>query len=127
MAHCASPKVQVLFAHGDPHDDRTHDFAYPDCAGCGGMLKPDVVYFGENAPREVTERAHALLDEAEALLVLGTSLSVMSGLRFLRRSVKDGRAIVIVNDGATRGDDLATLRLHGRITPILRRWILGKH
>lgn len=112
---------------GDAEVDRTHDFAYPDCAGCGGMLKPDVVYFGENAPREVTERAHALLDEAEALLVLGTSLSVMSGLRFLRRSVKDGRAIVIVNDGATRGDDLATLRLHGRITPILRRWILGKH
>ena len=109
---------------GDAEVDRTHDFAYPACA-CGGMLKPDVVYFGENAPRDVTERAHAMLDRAEALLVLGTSLSVMSGLRFLRRSVKDGRPIIIVNDGATRGDDLATLRLHGRITPILRRWILG--
>ena len=108
---------------GDADVDRTHDFRYPDCVNCGGMLKPDVVYFGENAPREVTERAHAMLDASEALLVLGTSLSVMSGLRFLRRSVKDGRPIVIVNDGATRGDDLATLRLHGRIAPILGRWL----
>ncbi|MBK7822179.1 MAG: hypothetical protein IPJ61_14270 [Tessaracoccus sp.] len=119
------PGSRSVAPDGDAEVDRTHDFRYPDCADCGGMLKPDVVYFGENAPREVTERAHAMLDVSDALLVLGTSLSVMSGLRFLRRSAKDGRPVVIVNDGATRGDDLAALRLHGRIAPVLRRWIDG--
>ncbi|MFT3888310.1 MAG: NAD-dependent protein deacetylase [Arachnia sp.] len=108
---------------GDAEVDTTHDFTYPDCRRCGGMLKPDVVYFGENAPPHVTARAHEMLDAADALLVLGTSLSVMSGLRFLRRSARDGRPVVLVNDGATRGDDLATARIHGRLAPVLRRWI----
>lgn len=108
---------------GDAEVDRTEDFAYPACSSCGGMLKPDVVFFGENARRAVVDRAHALLDAADVLLVLGTSLTVMSGLRFLRRSAKEGRDIVILGDGATRGDDLATLRLHGRLEPTLRRFV----
>lgn len=107
---------------GDAEVDRTDDFFYPDCTVCGGMLKPDVVFFGENARRATVERANALLEASDVLLVLGTSLTVMSGLRFLRRSVKEGREVIIVNDGPTRGDDLATLRLHGRLEPVLRRW-----
>lgn len=108
---------------GDAEVDRTEDFSYPSCPRCGGMLKPDVVYFGENVRREVTAAANRLLDDSEVLLVLGTSLTVMSGLRFLRRSAKEGRPVIIVNDGTTRGDDLATLRLHGRIAPVLERWV----
>lgn len=108
---------------GDTEVDRTDHFVYPSCTACGGMLKPDVVFFGENAPRAVVERAHGLLEDSEVLLVLGTSLSVMSGLRFLRRFVKLGRDIVVLGDGPTRGDDLATLRVHGRLEPVLRGWV----
>lgn len=112
---------------GDAEVDRTDDFRYPACALCGGMLKPDVVYFGENVRKEVTQAANRLLDEASVLLVLGTSLSVMSGLRFVRRSAKEGRDVIIVNDGATRGDDLATIRLHGRLDSVLSRWVALAH
>ncbi len=108
---------------GDAEVDRTSDFDYPDCPACDGMLKPDVVFFGENAHRETVVRANHLLDTADVLVVLGTSLTVMSGLRFLRRSAREGREIIIVNDGLTRGDDLATLRLHGRLEPVLSRWV----
>ena len=107
---------------GDAEVDRTEDFRYPACAGCGGMLKPDVVFFGENAHRSTVAAANALLDDADALLVLGTSLTVMSGLRFVRRGVREGREVVILNDGATRGDDLASLRLHGRLEEVLGAW-----
>lgn len=108
---------------GDAEVDRTDSFVYPDCPRCGGMLKPQVVFFGENADPAVVGEAMALLDEADALLVLGSSLSVMSGLRFVRRATQLGRDVVIVNDGATRGDDVATLRLHGRLEDVLTAWV----
>ncbi len=104
---------------GDAEVDRTEDFVYASCVVCGGVLKPDVVYFGENASREVVTAAFDLLDASDALLVLGSSLTVMSGLRFVRRASRDGKPIVIINDGATRGDDLATHRLHGRLEDVL--------
>jgi NAD-dependent SIR2 family protein deacetylase len=107
---------------GDAEVDRTEDFRYPPCGFCGGMLKPDVVFFGENARRHVVESAFALLERAEALLVLGSSLTVMSGLRFCRRAARDGKPVVIVNDGVTRGDDLATERVHGRLEFVLTTW-----
>ncbi|VEP40156.1 MULTISPECIES: Sir2 family NAD-dependent protein deacetylase [Tessaracoccus] len=107
---------------GDAEVDRTEDFRYPACPRCGGMLKPEVVFFGENADRGVVERAWAMLEDAAVLLVLGSSLSVMSGLRFVRRAAQHGRDVVIANDGATRGDDLATLRIHGRLEDVLTRW-----
>ena len=78
---------------------------------CGGMLKPEIVYFGENVPAERVARAFALVDSADALLVAGSSLTVMSGLRFVRRAASSSTPIVIVNRGATRGDDLATVTL----------------
>ena len=108
---------------GDAEVDKTSDFDYPSCPVCAGMLKPDVVFFGENAHTQTVNAANDLLDRSEVLLVLGTSLSVMSGLRFVRRSAKEGRDVIIVTDGPTRGDDLATARLHGRLAPILRRWL----
>lgn len=108
---------------GDAEIDRTADFDYPDCLACGGMLKPDVVFFGENAHPETVARANRLLDASDVLLVLGTSLTVMSGLRFVRRSAKEARDVIICTDGETRGDALATLRLHGRLAPVLRGWL----
>ena len=108
---------------GDAEVDRTESFRYPDCPRCGGMLKPDVVFFGENADRGVVERARGMLEEASVLVVLGSSLSVMSGLRFVRRAAQAGIDVVIANDGATRGDDLATLRIHGRLEDVLSRWV----
>ncbi len=85
------------------------------CEGCGGLLKPDVVFFGENVPKPRVERCYAAVDQiAElggALLVLGSSLTVMSGFRFVRAAAKLDVPVVIVNRGSTRADDLATLTL----------------
>jgi NAD-dependent SIR2 family protein deacetylase len=86
-------------------------FRLAGCTGCGGVLKPDVVFFGENVPRDRVDRAYAFVDaltaDDGALLVAGSSLTVMSGLRFVRRARQLGVPVVIVNRGATRGDDLA--------------------
>lgn len=108
---------------GDAEVDRTSDFRYPPCALCGGMLKPDVVFFGEAARRDRVEATFAALARSSALLVLGSSLTVMSGLRFVRRASADGLPVVIVNDGPTRGDDAATVRVHGRLEDVLGAWL----
>ena len=93
-------------------------FRLARCTGCGGVLKPDVVFFGENVPRDRVDRAFTLVDAVAAadgaLLVAGSSLTVMSGLRFVRRAHQLGAPVVIVNRGATRGDDLAAVLVdHG--------------
>jgi NAD-dependent SIR2 family protein deacetylase len=96
---------------GDVELSSTEGFLVPGCAFCGGVLKPDVVFFGENVPRERVRRCLDAVDAAAALLVLGSSLTVMSGLRFVRRARALGLPVVVVNRGATRGDDLATVKL----------------
>jgi NAD-dependent SIR2 family protein deacetylase len=99
---------------GDVDLDETDGFVVPDCTTCGGILKPDVVFFGENVPRERVERCYAAVDALGTdgtLLVAGSSLTVMSGLRFVRRAARNGTPVVIVNRGATRGDDLATCKV----------------
>lgn len=96
---------------GDVDLEETIGFVVPSCAGCGGRLKPHVVFFGENVPRHRVERCYAGLDDADALLVAGSSLTVMSGLRFVRYAAKAGLPVVIVNRGVTRGDPLATLKI----------------
>ncbi|MBW0253137.1 Sir2 family NAD-dependent protein deacetylase [Cellulomonas sp. PS-H5] len=94
---------------------RVVDCWQPDPDGgdgpCGGMLKPDIVYFGETVPGPRVADAYALVDEADALLVAGSSLTVQSGLRFVRHAAEEGKPVVILNRGATRGDPLATLTL----------------
>ena len=96
---------------GDVELDDTPDFVVAGCADCGGVLKPHVVFFGENVPAERVERCYAAVDalttDDGALLVAGSSLTVMSGFRFVRRAAKAGTPVVIVNRGATRGDELA--------------------
>jgi NAD-dependent SIR2 family protein deacetylase len=86
-------------------------FVVPDCLRCGGLVKPDVVFFGENVPRPRVDACYALVQRAGSLLVLGSSLTVMSGLRFVRHAARQGIPVAIVNQGATRGDELALLRL----------------
>jgi NAD-dependent SIR2 family protein deacetylase len=99
---------------GDVDLDDTADFVVPVC-GCGGVLKPDVVFFGENVPKERVARCYAAVEDLAAadgaLLVAGSSLAVMSGLRFVRRAASLGIPVVIANRGDTRGDPLATYKL----------------
>lgn len=101
--------------------DRTEHFRMVDCPLCRGMLKPDIVYFGENVPRERVDAAFAMLDDADALLVAGSSLTVMSGFRFVRHAAKRGKSVVIINRGDTRGDDLATRKLHAGCSEVLNQ------
>ncbi len=107
---------------GDVDLEETHRFVVPPCSGCGGRLKPDVVFFGENVPRERVERSYAAVDDADALLVLGSSLSVMSGLRFVRYAARAGLPVVVVNRGPTRGDDLATVKVEAGCSEWLEAW-----
>ena len=94
-------------------------FAVEDCRACGGPLKPDVVFFGENVPAAVVAAAWNLFDEAAALLVVGSSLAVFSGYRFVRRAAERRLPVAIVNRGPTRGDGEATLKLDGDAGAIL--------
>jgi NAD-dependent SIR2 family protein deacetylase len=86
-------------------------FVVPGCAHCGGVLKPDVVYFGENVPRERVQAARAALDDSDALLVVGSSLMVYSGFRFAQWAHAAGTPIAALNRGRTRADDLLTLKV----------------
>jgi NAD-dependent SIR2 family protein deacetylase len=96
---------------GDAVVEDWSGFTVADCLGCGGRLKPDVVFFGESVPKPRVQQAYDLVDRGEVLLVAGSSLTVMSGLRFVRHQWKQGRPVVIVNRGVTRGDEFATVKL----------------
>lgn len=104
---------------GDVELEDTSGFRLVPCLRCGGILKPDVVFFGENVPRARVDQVYAAMAGGEALLVAGSSLTVMSGLRFVRHAAKLGWPIVIVNRGITRGDPLALGRVHAGCTETL--------
>jgi len=91
----------------DVEDLGFQDFCVPSCERCQGALKPNVVFFGESVPRQVVDEAWALYEEAATLVVVGSSLTVYSGFRFIRRAASDGKSIVIINNTETRGDALA--------------------
>ena len=101
-----------------------------DCSACHGVLKPDVVFFGENVPRPRAEACYAMVERSRALVVLGSSLTVMSGFRYVRHAAGLQRPVVIVNQGATRGDAYATATLDaplGRtLTELVIRARLGR-
>jgi NAD-dependent SIR2 family protein deacetylase len=109
----AAPVIQIS-PDGDAvlADEETDRFHIVDCQDCGSLLKPDVVFFGENVPRPRVEECYALTGRARTLVVLGSSLTVMSGYRFVRHAAKLGIPIVIINDGPTRGDAHASLILN---------------
>ena len=101
-------------------DEHVARFRLVGCERCGSdLLKPDVVFFGENVPRPRVDRCYELVAAGASLLVLGSSLTVMSGLRFVQRARRDGIPVAIVNRGVTRGDPLADLKLDAPLGPTL--------
>jgi NAD-dependent SIR2 family protein deacetylase len=129
--HAANPyfaaRVTAVNPDGDADlgDGELAGFRAVDCLACGGLLKPDVVFFGEMVPRERVQGAFGLVERSRLVLVLGSSLTVMSGRRFVLRAAKLGIPVAIVNQGPTRGDHCATITLDaplGTILPeVLRR------
>jgi NAD-dependent SIR2 family protein deacetylase len=113
----ANPRWSALVTQVNPDgdaavaDEQAERFAVADCESCGGVLKPDVVFFGENVPPPTVAECYALTERASAVLVLGSSLTVMSGYRFVRRAAKLAIPVAIINQGPTRGDALAQLIL----------------
>lgn len=95
-------------------------FNVPDCPRCGGVLKPDVVFFGGTVPKPRVERAHQGLNHADAMLVVGSSLMVWSGFRFARAAAEQDKPILILNQGHTRADDLATCKIEENCSAILQ-------
>lgn len=122
-----NPRWADLAADSAPDGDSTidgeiiEDFVVAPCRRCGGVLKPDIVFFGENVPSHRVDEAWRLLEEAEVLLVAGSSLTVYSGFRFARRASADRKPVAIVNRGPTRGDDLAHVRIDGATGDVLPR------
>lgn len=120
-----NPRLQAasveILPDGDAHvaDELLAGFKIPACLHCGGMLKADVVFFGENVPRALTAAAFALVGAAEALLVVGSSLAVRSGYRFVTAVKAAGKPVVVINRGPTRADALADLRVEGRLGELL--------
>lgn len=109
---------------GDAEVEAAADFKVPPCPKCKGVLKPDVVFFGESVPNATVELAMKKLDEADALLVAGTSLTVNSGLRFARRAARANKPIIIVNIGSTKADELATAKIEANTSLALERLLI---
>lgn len=109
----------VLLPDGDVRPDSVDGFIVPECDVCGGMLKPDVVFFGETIPLPRFTGAAQLLHAADALLVAGSSLVVNSGMRFIQRAKQRGIPIVIVNRGPTRADARASVKLDAGTSEVL--------
>jgi NAD-dependent SIR2 family protein deacetylase len=103
----------------DIDDATVEQFVAPRCASCGGLLKPDVVFFGENVPGARYEGARDALAAADALMVAGSSLMVYSGFRFVQQAHEAGLPIAIVNRGRTRGDEFAHLKVEGDVGTVL--------
>ncbi|CAB4549835.1 MAG: NAD-dependent protein deacetylase [Actinobacteria bacterium] len=106
---------------GDAEVLETAGFQVPNCLTCNGLLKPDVVFFGESVPTQRVEIAMKAVDQAQAMLVVGTSLSVNSGLRFVRRAAKSKIPIYIVNLGKTKADELAEVKIEANASLVLGR------
>ncbi len=115
-------RVMQVNPDGDAElaDGDVQPFDVPACHACGGIVKPDVVFFGEAVPADRVAAAMGAVERAGALLVAGSSLMVYSGLRFVRQAVELGKPVAIVNQGRTRGDDVAALRIDADCGELLR-------
>ena len=115
-----NPGFAALDALDAPDGDADLDeiafygFDVPDCDACGGLLKPDVVFFGENVPVERVRQAMAVVDDADAMLIVGSSLMVYSGYRFATAMADAGKPLAAINLGRTRADDLLSLKITDR-------------
>ena len=109
---------------GDAEVAVPQDFKVPRCPKCSGVLKPDVVFFGESVPSERVSDCMAALDAADVLLVVGTSLTVNSGMRFAKRAAVTDKPIVIVNIGPTKADELALAKIEANTSLVLERLLI---
>jgi NAD-dependent SIR2 family protein deacetylase len=114
--HGVAPDGDAIVVEPDVRDLRV-----PSCVRCGGVLKPDVVFFGEHVPSERGALAAAAVEQARSLLVVGSSLMVFSGYRFVRQANRLGLPVLVINRGITRADDVASLRAHGNVGAVLSR------
>lgn len=96
------------------------DFVVPVCESCGGMLKPDVVFFGENVPRERVAAAQQAVQRCDGLLVVGSSLMVWSGYRFARAAAERGVPVIAINQGKTRADELLSAKWNAPCEDVLQ-------
>ncbi len=123
----ANPRWAALDAQQAPDGDADlngvdfGDFQVPECPQCGGTLKPDVVFFGENVPRARVQQAFDALESSDAILVVGSSLMVLSGLRFVRAAAQSSRPVAAINLGITRGDELISLKISESCATALTR------
>src|SRR5699024_11148932 len=101
---------------GDVELEDTAGFIVADCPECGGMLKPDVVYFGDSVPPARLQEANRICEGARGIVVLGSSLAVLSGLRFVRAAVKSANSVLIDTADPTTGDELADFRSLSRVS-----------
>ena len=113
------PSATQLGPDGDVEIASVADFILPECTNCGGVLKPDIVFFGEFIPREKFIEASALVQKSDALLIAGSSLVVNSGIRLLDHATRRHLPIVIINRGATKGDPRATVKIDAGTTETL--------
>ncbi|XP_012252116.2 NAD-dependent protein deacylase Sirt4-like isoform X1 [Athalia rosae] len=116
-------ETQMMRPDGDVElsQEQIDNFVVPSCKKCGGVLKPDIVFFGDNVPRERVEKIKQEVEAADSLLVLGSSLTVFSGLRIIHQAVEAKKPISIVNIGQTRGDQYAQLKIVARCGEILSK------
>jgi len=120
-----SKDMSVEFSpDGDAEIEGTEDFQVPACTECSGILKPDVVFFGESVPAGRVELALNQLAESEAVIVAGSSLTVNSGFGFAKQAAKAGKPIVIVNIGPTRADVLAIAKIEANTSQALERLLI---
>src|SRR5579863_4184046 len=121
----ANPSWEALAAGISPDGDavltdgQVSGFQVVDCEACGGVLKPDVVFFGENVPRPRVQACYDMVEQASSLVVLRSSLTVMSGFRYVRHAAKVPVPVVIINQGATRGDAYAAATLDAPLGQVL--------
>ena len=117
--------VSVEFTpDGDAEVEASASFRIPKCPSCFGILKPDVVFFGESVPTERVVSTMEQLERSDALLVAGSSLTVNSGMRFARAASKAGKPIVIVNVGPTRADDIAIAKIEAPTSVALEELLI---
>ena len=117
------PHFDTIAPDGDADvaEGIVQSFHVPDCECCGGILKPDVVFFGDSVEREIISEIYKKIDESDALLVVGTSLMVFSGFRFCRYAVGKKIPVVCINPGKTRADELFVLKVEERCESVLER------
>lgn len=112
--------VFVLFTYFC-FQEQVDEFIVPPCSDCGGILKPEIVFFGDNVTRQVVNQVRTEVESADSLLVLGTSLTTFSGYRIVLQAVEARKPIAIVSIGETRADNHANVKIHGRCGEVLSK------